>query len=178
MSERALALEQDAGWYALWTHSNCEHLVQRQLASKGYETFLPQLKAWKRRGRERFLSCKPMFPGYLFLRHSMDKAAYIDILGSRGLVRVLGERWDRLDQIPEWEIDAIRQVIDSGMPALPYPFLREGQRVRIARGPMAGMEGFLVELEPRKGILVLSIDLLQRSVAVEIDCTMLATVHP
>ena len=165
----------EANWYALWTHSNCEQLVHGQLIAKGYEAFLPRLAAWKRRGSDRWLAYQPMFPGYLFLRHSMSKASYIDIMGSRGVVRLLGERWDRLAEIPPADIEAIGRVIDSGMPALPYPYLKTGQRVRIVHGALSGVEGSLVETKAGKGMLVLSVDILQRSVAVEIDCTLVAT---
>jgi len=115
-----------------------------------------------------------MFPGYLFIRHCMDKTSYVEVLKSRGLVRVLGERWDRLSQIPDDEIDAVRKIADAGLPALPYPYLREGQRMRIQRGPLAGVEGIYVMGDPHKGLLVLSVELLHRSVAVEIDCTLVA----
>jgi len=161
-------------WYALWTRSHCEQLVCGQLAAKGYETFLPRLAAWKRRGGDRRLALQPMFPGYLFVRHAMDKASYVDVMKSRGLVRVLGERWDRLAVLPDAEIEAIGRLVDSGLPALPYPWLRTGQPVRIAHGPLAGVEGRLMEKKEGKGMLVLSVEILQRSVAVEIDCTLVA----
>lgn len=170
------ALADEANWYALWTHSHCEQLVQSQLMAKGYEAFLPRLAAWKRRGSDRWIAYQPMFPGYLFLRHAMNKVSYIDIMNSRGLVRVLGDRWDRLAAIPQDEIEAISTLIESGMPALPYPYLKAGQRVRIVAGVLAGVEGSLVETKAGKGMLVISVELLQRSVAVEIDCTLVATI--
>lgn len=114
-----------------------------------------------------------MFPGYLFLRHTaMDKLSYIEVCKTRGLVRILGERWDRLGTVPGGEIEAIQKVIEAELPALPHPYLREGQRVRVVRGPLASAEGILVKSEPEKGLLVLSVELLQRSVAVQIDCTL------
>jgi len=115
-----------------------------------------------------------MFPGYLFIRHSMDKTSHVEVLKSRGLVRVLGERWDRLSTIPDDEIDAVRRTVDARLPALPYPFLREGQRMRILHGPLAGVEGIFVRGDAHKGLLVLSLELLRRSVAVAIDCTLVA----
>lgn len=115
-----------------------------------------------------------MFPGYLFLRHAMDKASYIEVRKARGLVRILGERSDRLAVVPDGEIEAIQRVLDARVPAMPHPYLREGQRVRITRGPLAGVEGILVQIKPNKGVLVLSVDLLQRSVAVAVDCTLVA----
>jgi transcription termination/antitermination protein NusG len=112
-----------------------------------------------------------MFPGYLFLRRAMDKASYIAVRKARGLVSVLGERWDRLAVIPDREIDAIQAVQQARLPVLPHVFLREGQRVRITRGPLEDVEGILVRQKPNSGLLVLSVNLLQQSVAVEVDCT-------
>ena len=162
-----------ARWRVLWTHSNYEQLVYDQLAAKGFDLFLPTAEAWSRRGGVRRLSRVPLFRGYLFLRHAMDKASYLEVYKTRGLVRILGERWDRLDVVPESDIEAIQKLLHSGLPILPYAYLREGQRVRITRGPLADVEGILVRMNPKKGLLVVSVDLLQRSVAVHLDCTML-----
>ena len=90
---------------------------------------------------------------------------------ARALVRILGERWDRLATIPEGEIAAIRRIVDARVPALAHAYLREGQRVRITCGPMTDMEGILVRTKPNRGLLVVSVDLLRRSVAVHVDCT-------
>jgi transcriptional antiterminator NusG len=159
-------------WHALWTHSHCERLVYRQLVAKGFQAFLPTIEAWSMRGGLRTRSRVPMFSGYLFLHHAMDHASYVEILKAKGLVGILGDGWKRLAVIPDTEINAIRQVIDAKSPVLPHPYLREGQRVRIARGPLAGIEGILAHTKPDKGLLVLSIELFQRSIAVEVDCTL------
>lgn len=158
-------------WYALWTHSHCEQLAHDQLVQKGFCAFLPKVDVWSRRRGVRRLVRAPMFPSYLFLRHAMDKAAYLEVSKVRGLVRVLGERWDRLTAIPEEEMQAIEQVTAARQPVLPFPYLKEGQRARITGGPLAGVEGILVEARPRQGLLVLSLHLLQRSVAVVVDGT-------
>jgi transcription termination/antitermination protein NusG len=160
-------------WRVLWTHSNCEQLVHDQLAAKGFELFLPTVEAWCRRGGVRRLARLPLFRGYLFLRHAIDKAAYVEVCKARGLVRVLGERWDQLDVVPDIEIQAIQRLVRAGAPMLPHPYLREGQRVRITRGPLADVEGILVRINPKKGLLVVSVNLLKRSVAVQLDCTAL-----
>ncbi len=157
---------------ALWTHSHCEHVVHDQLIAKGLNAFLPLMAVWSRRAGARRLIQKPMFPGYLFLRHAIDKHSYIDIMKTEGMVRILGERWDRPAIVADGEIDAIRQVLETGVPVLPHSYLSEGHRVRITRGPLAGVEGILIRNDLRKGLLVVSVELLQRSVAVEVDCTL------
>lgn len=165
-----------ARWYVLWTHSNCERLVYEQLRGQGFELLLPLIAQWVRRRGLRYLSKVPMFPGYLFLNHAIDKFSYLQVCKTRGLVRILGEQWDRLAAVPEREIDAIRKLVGTDLPALPHPYLREGQRVRVIQGPLANAEGILVSSEPEKGMLVLSVDLLRRSVGVEIDCTLVRPV--
>lgn len=158
-------------WHALWTHSHCEQLACDGLQQKGFTAFLPKVNVWSRRRGVRRLIPTPLFPGYLFLRHTMDKAAYIEVTKVRGVARILGERWDRLTTIPEDEIRAIEAVTVSRQPVLPYPYLKEGQRARIISGPLAGIEGILVERRPKHGLLVLSVHLLQRSVAIVMDGT-------
>ena len=160
-----------ARWHVLWTRSHCEQLVHDQLAGKQFDLFLPKFEAWTRRAGGRSLSGTPLFPGYLFLRHALDKESYIEVRKARGLVSILGEGWDRPASLPELEIDAIRRMVGAKVPAAAHPYLREGWRVRVTRGSLAGLEGILVRLKMKQGLLVLSLNLLQRSVAVEVDCT-------
>lgn len=163
-------------WYAIWTQSHFEQRVHDQLAAKGFRAFLPTLNRWSRRAGAQHLISVPMFPGYLFVQHDIDKASYIGILSCKGVVRILGERWDRLAPVPHAELDAVQQVQRMDCTVLPHPFLSEGQRVRIAAGPFAGIEGILIRTRPSRGLLVISVNLLQQSVAVEVDCTLVTPV--
>jgi transcription termination/antitermination protein NusG len=158
-------------WHALWTRSNCEQLVHDVLQTKGFEVFLPKVSVWSRRAGRRRLVPTPMFPGYLFLRRDMDKESYIQVSKANGLVSILGERWDRLTVVPDPDIEAIQRTLCANLPVLPHPFLAAGKRVRIAHGPLKDVEGFFVRANHAKGLLVISIDMLHRSVAVEVDCT-------
>jgi transcriptional antiterminator NusG len=161
-------------WHVLWTRSHCEQAVFDQLAPKGFHLFLPKIDVWSRRNGVRHRANVPMFPGYLFFHHTTDSKSYIELRKARGLVKILGESWDRLAVVPDNEIDAIQRVHNARLPALPHPYLREGQRVRITDGLLAGAEGILLQTKPNKGLLVLSVNLLQRSVAVEVDCALVA----
>jgi transcription termination/antitermination protein NusG len=158
-------------WYALYTRSHGEQLVYSQLAAKGFHVFLPKIQIWSRRAGQAHLIDTPMFPTYLFLRHAMDKLTYLEVRRARGLVRILGAGWDRLGVVPDAEIEAIQKVVYARLPALPHPYLKEGQYVRITDGPLEGTEGIFVRSKLTKGLLVLSVDLLQRSIAVEVDCS-------
>lgn len=160
-----------ARWHVLWTKSNCEQLVCDQLIAKGFDTFLPMVDKWSRSRRSRSLYRAPLFPGYLFVRHAVDKLSYLEMAKARGMVRVLGERWDKLAVIPDAEIEAVRRVHESDVPRMPHPYLRIGQTVRIISGPLTNVEGIFLRSEPRKGLLILSVELLRRSLAVPVDCT-------
>ena len=127
-----------AQWHALYTISYCEQLVYDQLAAKGFHVFLLKIEIWSRRVGQPHLSATPMFPGCLFLRHAMDKLSYLEVRKARGLVHILGERWDRLGGVPDAEIEAIEMGVRACLPGLPYPHLKEGQCVRITGGPLGG----------------------------------------
>jgi len=96
------------------------------------------------------------------------------VIKARGVVRILGDRWDSLSAISDGEIEGLQALVNSGVAITPHSYLREGQRVRITGGPLKGVDGILVDNKSEKGLLVLSVDLLQRSVAVQIDCTWVA----
>jgi transcriptional antiterminator RfaH len=166
-----------AQWFALWTHSHCEQLVRDQLVAKGFEAFLPTIRTWSRRAGTQRLIPLPMFPSYLFVRQAMDKRSYIEILKSKGLVRILGTRWDHLTAVADTEIEALQRIQNTELAVMPHPYLREGRRVRINDGPLAGVEGILVRSRPSRGLLVLSVELLHQSVAVELDCTLVTPVE-
>jgi transcription antitermination factor NusG len=167
-------------WYAVWTRSHCERLVARQLSAKGFCPFLPEVPdlCGSRRcaGGLRPARVKaarvvsaPLFPGYLFVREALSKSRYIELLKVRGIVRVLEDGWTRLTPVPDVEIDAIQRLLDSGLPVSAHPHLREGDRVRVISGPLSGVDGLYLHDKPHKGRLVLSVDLLGRSVAAEVN---------
>src|SRR5207245_1218364 len=100
-------------WHVLWTRSNSERLVADQLAAKGFSLFLPTLDAWTRRGAARRRCQVPMFPGYVFLHHALDKWSDVEVRKARGLVMILGESWERRAVVPDAEIEAIRRLTDA-----------------------------------------------------------------
>ena len=163
-----------ARWFVLWTRSHCERLVHDQLSSKGLAPFLPEIEVWSRRGVLRHVVRVPMFSGYLFLHAVLDKATHLEVRKARGLVSLLGSSTEGPAAVPDTEVTALQKVVQARIPTAPHPYLREGARVRITRGPLSDVEGVLVRTKPAKGMLVLSVNLLQRSVAVEVDCTIVA----
>jgi transcription antitermination factor NusG len=140
-------------------------LAARSLAYKGFEVFLPvytRLCQWSDRTKE--LSA-PLFPGYVFLRGELERQ--IRILTTPGVLGLVG--FGGVPAIiPEEEIEAVRQTIACRARVEPYPFLKCGDWVRVKGGPLEGLEGILVRSK-KQFRLVLSVQLLQKSVAVEVD---------
>lgn len=128
-------------WYMLYTRSNCEGLVYDQLVKKGFSLFLPRIAQNPGCGDMRHLATAPLFPGYVFVNHAMDKASYVELRKARGVVSILGERWDCLATVPNNEIEAIQSALRVSVPIWPYARLREGTRVRFVHGPLTGVEG-------------------------------------
>lgn len=164
-----LAIVSSAAWYAIWTRSHCERLVAQQLMAKGFQPFLPEMTVRPRKADAASVAQRPMFPGYLFLKHSMEKRSYIEILKARGVVRILEGGWHRLTPIADEEMHAIERVIESGASVDSLPYFNQGDRVRVVEGPLAGLEGLFVRDKKNRGRLVVSVKLLQTSVAIEVD---------
>ena len=155
----------DQAWYALYTRHQHEKTVARVLQSKGFGVFLPLYAAvhrWKDRTKRVSL---PLFPCYVFLQGEARRR--VDILGTPGVHSLVGTE-GRPAPISAAEIDAIRQMVDSKALVEPYPYLRCGDWIRVKSGPLAGIEGILAR---KKNLfrLVVSVELLQKSVAVEVD---------
>jgi transcription antitermination factor NusG len=152
-------------WFALQTRSRYEHFAAAHLRSKGYELFLP-VYTCRRRWSDRIKEVElPLFPGYVFCK--FDLLNRLPILVTPGVIQVVGNGKNPLP-IDDAEVAALQAVVQSELPRQPWPFLQVGQKVRIAYGPLCGFEGILVNVKGNHR-LVLSVGLLRRSVAVEVD---------
>lgn len=152
-------------WYAIRVRSKFEVVATASLAGKGYEPFLPLYQArrrWSDRVKEMEL---PLFPGYIFCR--FDAGTRLPVLTTPGVVSVVGYGREPV-VIDEAEVAAVRAIIASGLPAIPWPYLRTGNRVLIEHGPLAGVEGIVLAVKKELRLIV-SVTMLQRSVGVEID---------
>jgi transcription antitermination factor NusG len=157
-------------WFAIWTRSHCEQLVMDQLRERGFAVFLPRATVWSRRGRTRRRIAAPLFPGYLFLHHALDREAHVEVIKARGVVSVLGDGLDRVTPVPDPEIERLQRLTDADVPVFPFVGFNNGDPVRIVAGPLASLEGTFVRGRPDKGLFVVSVSLLQRHVAVEVNC--------
>jgi transcription antitermination factor NusG len=152
-------------WYAIQVRARQELLVSDYLNGNGYEWFLPQYTLRKRWSDRIKQVDAPLFPGYLFCRFNVFDR--LPILKIPGVIQILGNQRQPIP-VDEQEIKAIQSLVSSGVPNEPWPYMALGDKVRIESGPLRGLEGLLAEVKGNHR-LVLSVTLLQRSVAVEID---------
>jgi transcription antitermination factor NusG len=160
-------------WFALQVRGRQEVNISENLGSNGYEWFLPLYKSSKRWSDRIKQVDSPLFPGYVFCRFNpMDR---LPILKIPGVIQIVGFN-RQLVAVDEEEIRAIQALVASGIPNHPCPYLEVGDKVRIESGPLRGLEGLLVEFQGNHQ-LVLSVTLLQRSVAVKIDSASVTSVR-
>jgi transcription antitermination factor NusG len=154
-----------ARWYAAYTCANHEKRVREQLEQRDVESFLPVYESVRRWKDRRMRLQLPLFASYVFVR--MPAADRLRVLQVPGVVRLVGFN-GQLSALPDEEIEALKRGLANGVRAEPHPFLSVGRRVRVKRGPFEGRQGILLR---RKGKLrlVLSIDLILRSVVMDID---------
>jgi len=159
-------------WFALQVRTRNEVGIAEQLNGQGYERFLPLYKMRKRWSDRIKEVDTPLFPGYLFCRFNPQDR--LPILKTPGVMQIVGFKNGPV-AVAESEIQALQTIAAAGAPLQPWPFLTAGDRVRIDSGPLLGLEGILTEVR-RSHRLVLSVTLLQRSVAVEIDSALVTAI--
>jgi transcription antitermination factor NusG len=152
-------------WWAIYTRHQHEKVVAQVLSTKGFQVFLPlyeSVRRWKDRNKTLAM---PLFPCYVFVRGGLGRK--LQVLTTPGVHTIL-YNGDKIAMIPNLEIEAIRRAATTPTQVQPHPFLKCGERVRVKRGSLEGVCGILVR---KKSLfrLVLSVDMLAQSVAVEID---------
>ena len=161
----SIVINKELSWFAVRAKTTHEKRVATLFAQKGYEWFLPLYQA-RRRWSDRVKQVElPLFPGYVFCKFVMDER--MSILTTPSVLGIAGIGPMPLP-VNEREMDAIRRVVGTGMELTPEPFLEAGRRVRINGGSLEGLEGMIQSVR-RRDRLILSISLLQRSIAVDID---------
>jgi transcription antitermination factor NusG len=152
-------------WFAVRVRSNHERISAVHLGERGYEEFTPSYKIERRWSDRKKEMEQLLFPGYVFCR--LDPQDRLPVLTAPGVVGLVG--CGRIPTpIPDLEIERIRTMVQSGLLVTPWPFLELGQTVLIEHGPLAGVEGILEEVKG-KCRLIVSINLLRRSVCAEVD---------
>jgi transcription termination/antitermination protein NusG len=152
-------------WYALRTKSRHEKLVRDQLDKQGIEPLLPTVKRmsqWKDRKKEIEL---PLFSGYCFVR--FEQGGKLPVRNVVGVVEVVGSG-SRPEPIPDEEIESLKTLMTSVLPYDPHPYLHEGMKVEVIRGPLQGVHGILLRKEKRHR-LVIGVRVIQQAAIVEIN---------
>jgi len=155
----------DSPWWALYTRHQHEKAVAEMLGAKGFEVFLPVYQSQRRwKDRVKLLSL-PLFPCYVFVRGGLDRRTHAVMTPGVHMVLSIGDQAVNIDNS---EVQAIRRTVEGPFRVEPHPYLQCGDRVRVKRGSLEGLTGILVR---KKNLcrLVLSVDMLERSVGVEID---------
>jgi transcription antitermination factor NusG len=160
-------------WYAVQTCANHEKRVLQQLGQRTVEAYLPQYESVRRWKDRRVRLDLPLFPGYVFVHLALRDR--LRVLQTPGVVRLVGFGGQPAS-LPDQEIEALRQGLTHEMHIEPHPYLKVGHRVRVRSGPLQGLQGLLVR---KKNVsrFVISLDLIMRSVAAEIDVAELELVR-
>ncbi len=156
--------------YCIYVKSRHEFKVFERLTKAGIEAFLPaveRLRKWKDRKK---LVKFPLFPGYLFVCLEKSYELMVNVLKTPGVVTFIKNSSGQPEPVPEEQIIPLRKAIENGKEIDPYPYLKEGQQVRIKSGPLAGAKGILKKKE-KQHYFIISIHMLQRSVSVKIDAS-------
>jgi transcription antitermination factor NusG len=156
-----------SSWWAVYTRHQHEKTVAEMLFAKGFEVFLPLYESTRRWKDRRMVLSLPLFPCYVFVRGSLDRK--LQVVTTPGIHMIL-YRGEQVAVVPNQEIEALQKVVDGACQIEPHPFLKCGTRVRVIRGSLEGVEGILVR---KKNLfrLVLSVDMLAQSVAVEVHAS-------
>ncbi len=161
-------------WFAILVRTGREKTATLLLENAGYECLLPVSKCTRRWSDRTKVVEVPLFPGYFFCR--MNPHNRLPVLITPGVIQIVGVGKTPIP-VEEEEIAAVQRVEKSGISAMPWPYLQVGHVARIEDGPLQGLTGIVVKI--KSGMkLVLSVSLLQRSVAVEVDRNWISDVHP
>lgn len=160
--------DRETAWYVIHTRNRHEAKVCLGLEARGLEVFFPRATVPSRR-RDRFQYMEvPLFSCYLFVHSRLNLQAYHDIIKLQGVLRILGNR-GVFNAVPDETIASIQAILSSGHTFYPWPRLIPGQRVRVISGPLFGAMGTIWRYKPGKRRLVVGVDLLGRSIAVDLE---------
>jgi transcription termination/antitermination protein NusG len=158
----------ERNWYAVYTRSRHEKMVDLMLRRQEMETFLPLRRQWSRRRDRQVLVDLPALPGYLFVRCALFGEVRSRLKKTPGVIRLV-ETVGEPCVIPEEQIDTMRLVLARSYEAEAHPYLNVGDWVEVVRGPLMGARGRLIRIAPGRHRLVVAVESIHRAIAVEID---------
>jgi len=161
-------------WYAVYTRHQHEKSASQILTNKGFEVLLPLYHSVNRWKDRRKIILRPLFSNYLFIRADLERK--VEVLRTVGVCWFLSNAGAPA-AISSWEIELIRKLVESPSHLQPHPFLERGDQVRVIRGPFAGLTGTLSRVKNQHRVVV-SIELLRKSAAVEVEISSLERIGP
>lgn len=165
-------------WYAVSTRSRHEYKANTGLSQKGIASFLPEIEIWSKRKDRKKKIFIPLFPGYLFVSTAcLDNETKLAILKTFGVVRILGKKENAEPvAVPDSKIEAIQCLLNKKAEVFTLQYPQAGEPARIIDGPFAGIEGTVVSSNVEKELFVVSIELMQRSVAIKLEGFQIAKI--
>jgi len=163
-------------WYAVYCKSRHEHLVHQQLTAKGIVSYLADYETRAQWGARLRKTRKNLLPGYVLVQARMDPKIHLAILQTESVVKFIGRPWPQLSWIPDAQVQSLRLLLENRCQFDEIPYFKAGERVEVITGPLAGLRGQVNGPANPKHRVIVSIDLLQRSVALEIDSHLLRQV--
>ena len=167
------AVEAVLPWYVLQCRVRKESMISAQLEGQGFQCFLPKYKSIREWSDRKKVVEQPLFPGYVFCRFEYSQRRPVVL--TPGVLQVVGCGKSPIP-VEQKEIEAIQLAVASELPSQPWPYMEIGERVRIHTGKLAGLEGILINFKGNHRV-VLSVTLLQRSVALEVDLAWIASLE-
>lgn len=164
-------------WYAIHCKSRHEKQVHLRLQMKGIASYLAEFETRVKWGTRMRKTHKNLLPGYVLVHAEMDPARHLAVLQTESVVKFVGKPWPHLSWIPDHEIESLQMVLDYRMDFEQVDYLTSGQPVEVIAGPFAGLRGLVQEHSPRPHRVYVSLHLLKRTVAVEIDTQLLRKVE-
>ncbi len=158
----------ELAWFAIYVQVNHEREVTRRLEGREICAFLPLMECWSKRRDRRKKIQVPLFPGYVFVNVVLDNYTNLNILKTPGALSLIRNSEGPLP-IPAYQIENLRTMIGSSQPISPHQYLKEGDWVQVMRGPLTGCVGLLHRIDPKRGRLVVGVDIIKKSVSVELD---------
>ena len=164
-------------WYAVHTRSRFEQKVHGGITGKSIEAFLPRVQVMSRRRDRVKKILVPMIPGYVFVRFDMDPETYWDIIKTTGVVKLVSFRGEPVPA-DDREVASLMILDGTDRTVQNSAYINKGDRVMIMEGPLKGLVGFYVRRKGQSNKVVVSVDLLKRSLAVEIEDWALEKIKP
>ena len=155
-------------WYAVFTCSRHEVIVEEQLKKKGQSPFLPRIRLKSQRKDRLKLIEQPLFPSYLFTFVEPHYDQFLDVLKCRGVVTILGNKMGPIE-VPSQEIESIQILLGSGKTVESVQYVKEGEMVQVVEGALKGARGILRHVDRGQRKLIVSVNLFGRSIAVELN---------